>query len=100
MHKASHRDMLAFGAGADIAGLGVPAPAAASGNPNGPPPGNRSAHFFDVVKGLSTLTLLGESRYEDEIIRRISDEYRPRTMSALRAAFYRQLEEMMEERGV
>jgi ATP-binding cassette, subfamily C, bacterial CydD len=46
-----------------------------------------SAHFFDVVEGLSTLKLFGASRYQAEIIGRISDEYRRDTMSVLRVAF-------------
>jgi hypothetical protein len=37
MHKASHRDMLALGVGADIACLGVLALAATAGNPNETP---------------------------------------------------------------
>ncbi|HUN39562.1 MAG TPA: thiol reductant ABC exporter subunit CydD [Acetobacteraceae bacterium] len=46
-----------------------------------------SAYFFDVVEGLSTLKLFGASRYEAEIIGRISDDYRHSTMSVLRVAF-------------
>lgn len=46
-----------------------------------------SAQFFDVVEGLTTLKLFGASRYEAEIIGRISDEYRHSTMSVLRVAF-------------
>ncbi|MCB8881545.1 thiol reductant ABC exporter subunit CydD [Acidisoma cellulosilytica] len=46
-----------------------------------------SAQFFDVVEGLSTLKLFGASRYEAEIIGRISDDYRQSTMSVLRVAF-------------
>ncbi|MCB8874349.1 thiol reductant ABC exporter subunit CydD [Acidisoma silvae] len=46
-----------------------------------------SAQFFDVVEGLTTLKLFGASRYEAEIIGRISDEYRQSTMSVLRVAF-------------
>jgi ATP-binding cassette subfamily C protein CydD len=46
-----------------------------------------SAQFFDVVEGLTTLKLFGASRYEAEIVGRISDEYRHSTMSVLRVAF-------------
>src|SRR6202051_3406709 len=46
-----------------------------------------SAHFFDVIEGLSTLKLLNASRYEAEIIGRISDDYRRSTMEVLRVAF-------------
>ena len=46
-----------------------------------------SAQFFDVVEGLTTLKLFGASRYEAEIIGRVSDEYRQSTMSVLRVAF-------------
>lgn len=46
-----------------------------------------SAHFFDVIEGLTTLKLFGASRNEAEIIGRISAEYRESTMSVLRVAF-------------
>ena len=46
-----------------------------------------SAHFFDVIEGLSTLKLFNASRYEAEIIGRISDDYRRSTMDVLRVAF-------------
>jgi ATP-binding cassette, subfamily C, bacterial CydD len=46
-----------------------------------------SAHFFDVIEGLSTLKLFGASRYQAEMIGRISDDYRKSTMSVLRTAF-------------
>jgi ATP-binding cassette subfamily C protein CydD len=46
-----------------------------------------SAHFFDVIEGLSTLKLFNASRYEGEIIGRISDDYRRSTMDVLRVAF-------------
>jgi ATP-binding cassette, subfamily C, bacterial CydD len=46
-----------------------------------------SAHFFDVIEGLSTLKLFNASRYEAEIIGRISDDYRRSTMEVLRVAF-------------
>jgi ATP-binding cassette, subfamily C, bacterial CydD len=46
-----------------------------------------SAHFFDVIEGLSTLKLFNASRYEAEIVGRISDDYRRSTMDVLRVAF-------------
>ncbi len=46
-----------------------------------------SAHFFDVIEGLSTLKLFNASRFEAEIIGRISDDYRRSTMDVLRVAF-------------
>ncbi|MDI7862743.1 thiol reductant ABC exporter subunit CydD [Rhizobiaceae bacterium n13] len=46
-----------------------------------------SAHFFDVIEGLTTLKLFNASRREAEVVARISDEYRGSTMSVLRVAF-------------
>ncbi|KQV70361.1 hypothetical protein ASC90_09640 [Rhizobium sp. Root1220] len=46
-----------------------------------------SAHFFDVIEGLTTLKLFGASRREAEMVARISDEYRSSTMTVLRVAF-------------
>ncbi len=46
-----------------------------------------SAHFFDVIEGLTTLKLFNASRQEGEIIGRISDDYRRSTMDVLRVAF-------------
>ncbi len=46
-----------------------------------------SAHFFDVIEGLTTLKLFNASRHEGEIIARISDDYRRSTMDVLRVAF-------------
>lgn len=46
-----------------------------------------SAHFFDVIEGLSTLKLFNASRYEGAIIGRISDDYRSSAMCVLRVAF-------------
>jgi ATP-binding cassette subfamily C protein CydD len=46
-----------------------------------------SAHFFDVLEGLSTLKLFNASRTEAAIIGRISDDYRSSTMEVLRVAF-------------
>lgn len=46
-----------------------------------------SAHFLDVIQGLTNLKLFNASRREAAVIARISDEYRRSTMSVLRVAF-------------
>lgn len=46
-----------------------------------------SAHFLDVLQGLTTLKLFGRSEAQKETIRRISDQYRHTTMKVLRIAF-------------
>ncbi len=46
-----------------------------------------SAHFLDVIQGLTTLKLFGASRREVEVVARVSDEYRASTMQVLRIAF-------------
>lgn len=46
-----------------------------------------SAHFLDVIQGLTTLKLFGASRREVAIIAKISDDYRISTMQVLRIAF-------------
>ena len=46
-----------------------------------------SAHFFDVIEGLTTLKLFNASRQQADIIGRISDDYRRSTMDVLRVAF-------------
>ncbi|RTZ71703.1 MAG: thiol reductant ABC exporter subunit CydD [Gammaproteobacteria bacterium] len=46
-----------------------------------------SAHLLDVIRGLPTLKLFDASRREAEVVARISDEYRRRTLSVLRIAF-------------
>jgi len=46
-----------------------------------------SAHFLDVLQGLTSLKLFNASRREAETIARISDDYRHTTMSVLRIAF-------------
>ncbi|EXJ13714.1 thiol reductant ABC exporter subunit CydD [Imhoffiella purpurea] len=46
-----------------------------------------SAHFLDVIQGLTTLKLFGASRREVEIVARVSDDYRVSTMQVLRVAF-------------
>jgi len=49
--------------------------------------GRMSAHFLDILQGLSTLKLFGRSRDEEKNVVRVSDAYRRRTMSVLRIAF-------------
>jgi ATP-binding cassette, subfamily C, bacterial CydD len=46
-----------------------------------------SAHFLDVIQGLTTLKLFGASRREAEVVERISNDYRKSTMQVLRVAF-------------
>jgi ATP-binding cassette subfamily C protein CydD len=46
-----------------------------------------SAHFLDVLQGLTTLKLLGRSRQQALTIARISAQYRLATMGVLRVAF-------------
>jgi ATP-binding cassette subfamily C protein CydD len=46
-----------------------------------------SAHFFDVIEGLTTLKLFNISRLESEIVGRIADDYRHSVMEVLRVAF-------------
>ena len=46
-----------------------------------------SAHFLDVLQGLTTLKLFNVSRQEAKVIAQISDEYRRSAMSVLRVAF-------------
>lgn len=46
-----------------------------------------SAHFLDVLQGLPTLKLFGQSRAQIAIIRRVSEQFRDTTMSVLRVAF-------------
>lgn len=46
-----------------------------------------SAHFLDVIQGLTTLKLFNASRREARMIARISDDYRRGTLSVLRIAF-------------
>ncbi|BBH24131.1 thiol reductant ABC exporter subunit CydD [Paenibacillus baekrokdamisoli] len=49
--------------------------------------GLMGGHFFDVIRGLSTLRIFNRSKAQLEAIRRMSEEYRTATMSALRLAF-------------
>ena len=46
-----------------------------------------SAHFLDVLQGLKTLKLLGQSAGQVRGIERASDEFRRATMASLRVAF-------------
>jgi thiol reductant ABC exporter CydD subunit len=46
-----------------------------------------SAHFLDVLQGLTTLKLLGRSREQLRIIAEISERYRQTTLGVLRVAF-------------
>ena len=46
-----------------------------------------SAHFLDVLQGLTTLKLFNASRREAHLIARISEDYRHSTMAVLRVAF-------------
>ncbi|GHP00332.1 thiol reductant ABC exporter subunit CydD [Reticulibacter mediterranei] len=46
-----------------------------------------SAHFLDVLQGLTTLKMFGRSHRQQETIARISDHFRKTTMSVLRVAF-------------
>ena len=46
-----------------------------------------SAHFLDVLQGLTTLKLFGRSAVQEETIRRVSERYGEVTMKVLRVAF-------------
>jgi len=46
-----------------------------------------SAHFLDVLQGLTTLKVFGRSREQAQVIAQISDQFRDATMSVLRIAF-------------
>lgn len=46
-----------------------------------------SAHFLDVIQGLTTLKLFNASRREAHAIGAVSEQYRQSTMSVLRVAF-------------
>jgi ATP-binding cassette subfamily C protein CydD len=46
-----------------------------------------SAHFLDVMQGLTTLKLFGHSRDQQERIAYMSDRYRDKTLQVLRYAF-------------
>jgi len=46
-----------------------------------------SAHFLDVLQGLTTLKIFGRSREQIETIARVSHQFRDTTLSVLRVAF-------------
>ena len=46
-----------------------------------------SAHFFDMIEGLTTLKLFNASRAEVAVVAAIADDYRESTMAVLRVAF-------------
>jgi len=46
-----------------------------------------SAHFLDVLQGLTTLKLFGRSRAQIGVIRQVSKQFRERTMGVLQVAF-------------
>jgi ATP-binding cassette subfamily C protein CydD len=46
-----------------------------------------SAHFLDVMQGLTTLKLFGRSQAQQEQIARISKQFRDKTLQVLRYAF-------------
>ncbi len=47
-----------------------------------------SAHFLDVLQGLTTLKLFGRSEAEEEQVRDVSERFRRTTMGTLRIAFF------------
>lgn len=46
-----------------------------------------SAHFLDVLQGLTTLKMLGRSRAQILVIRQVGERFREQTMDVLRVAF-------------
>lgn len=46
-----------------------------------------SAHFLDVLHGLTTLKIFGRSKEQIEVIARISERFRQTTLGVLRVAF-------------
>jgi ATP-binding cassette, subfamily C, bacterial CydD len=46
-----------------------------------------SAHFLDVLQGLTTLKLFNASRQEARVVAQMADDYRRSVMSVLRVAF-------------
>ncbi len=46
-----------------------------------------SAHFLDVLQGLTTLKIFGRSKDQVRVIARISDDFRKTTLGVLRVAF-------------
>jgi ATP-binding cassette subfamily C protein CydCD len=46
-----------------------------------------AGHFLDLVSGLTTLKIYGQSRRHTETVRKATETYRERTMATLRVAF-------------
>ena len=46
-----------------------------------------SAHFLDILQGLTTLKLFGRSRRQADVLARLGEDYRRATMKTLRVAF-------------
>lgn len=46
-----------------------------------------SAHFLDVLRGLTTLKVFGRAKDQTRVIERVSDAFRKTTLSVLRIAF-------------
>jgi thiol reductant ABC exporter CydD subunit len=44
-------------------------------------------HFLDVVEGLPTLKVFGRARAQEQVIAKVTDDYRKATMGTLRVAF-------------
>jgi ATP-binding cassette subfamily C protein CydD len=44
-------------------------------------------HFLDVVEGLPTLKVFGRARAQEDVIAKVTDDYRKSTMATLRVAF-------------
>jgi thiol reductant ABC exporter CydD subunit len=44
-------------------------------------------HFLDVVEGLPTLKVFGRARAQEQVIAKVTDDYRKATMATLRVAF-------------
>ena len=44
-------------------------------------------HFLDVVEGLPTLKVFGRARVQEDVIAKVTEDYRATTMSTLRVAF-------------
>ncbi len=44
-------------------------------------------HFLDVVQGLPTLKVFGRAKFQQEVIAKVTDEYRSTAMATLRISF-------------
>lgn len=49
--------------------------------------GRMSAHFLDVLQGLTTLKIFGRSQEQTKVIAQVSDKFRRLTLSVLRISF-------------